>query len=740
MDHRLELIAQTPRLLVACDYDGVLSAIAPRPELALPLPGAMEELGRLANLAQTDAAIVSGRSLASLGSLIGQRGRLHLVGSHGAEISVDGRANGGPHVMPSLDSIALAVAAIAPESEGFLLERKPAGIAMHYRAVDPDRARRAVDAVEALAAESMEVGIRHGKMVVELSTSDMDKGKALQRLRYLCGATAVLFMGDDLTDEDAFRTMGPLDVSVKIGPGETEADERLDGPEQVVEALRFLAERRAAWLESMRWEPLERHSILSDQRTMAVVTSNARVVWMCLPRADSGAVFAELLGGPSAGYFSVRPSATTARPVQSYLDDTFMLRTEWPEMTVTDYLDCSAGRPFQRAGRTDLVRVLEGKGTATIEFATRCDFGRAGTRKSVHERGVAVEGFPEPIVLVAPGMKWRIEDDGTHHTARTEVSLDDGPVVLEMRSGTASMRPASLKEPERRRQTERFWSGWTATLTLPKCAPAHAALVQRSALLLRALCYGPTGAIFAAATTSLPEWPGGCRNWDYRFCWPRDAALAASALVRLGNTGVAARLVEALLRIVDQCLSPERLRPIYTITGAELGTEAELTHLPGYRASAPIRIGNAASEQVQLDVFGPIVDLVHRLAGGGVALTAEHWRLVESMVTAVERRWAEPDHGIWEIRDERRHHVYSKVMCWLAVDRAIRIADEQMDQRRESWEALRDVIREDVLRNGWSDALGAFGASYDQPEADASALHIGLSGLLPPDDPRFAAT
>jgi len=230
------------------------------------------------------------------------------------------------------------------------------------------------------------------------------------------------------------------------------------------------------------------------------------------------------------------------------------------------------------------------------------------------------------------------------------------------------------------------------------------------------------------------------RNWDYRYCWLRDAAMSAASLVRLGSLDEAMAFLNWLCAVVDSCESPERLQPLYTVDGAESAPEAEITELPGYQASRPVRVGNAAARQVQLDVFGPVVALISLLLEHDAPLSSEHWRLVEAMVRAVERRWHEPDHGIWEIRRPRRHHVHSKVMCWMTVDRAIRIADTFLEREMPLWVALRKRIAEDILSNGYMDAEGAFTAAYDDTDHDAATLHVGLSGLLDPRDERFHST
>ena len=258
---------------------------------------------------------------------------------------------------------------------------------------------------------------------------------------------------------------------------------------------------------------------------------------------------------------------------------------------------------------------------------------------------------------------------------------------------------------------------------------------------MRGLCHEPTGSILAAATTSLPEEVGGVRNWDYRYCWIRDAAMTARVLVDLGSIAEA----EAFLRWVGGCVEragghPERLHPLYTVEGYEFGAEAVIETLPGYAGSRPVRVGNLANHQLQLDVFGPVADLLLAVANARGSIRPEELQLLESMVQAVERRWHEPDHGLWEARLARRHHVFSKVMCWMTVDRALQIAAQYGDGPRAEWVALRDRIGANVLEHGWHEEAGAYTVAYGDEDMDASSLWIGLSGLLADDDPRFLST
>jgi len=738
LDEALGRLATTPVLLAACDYDGTLAPIVDDPSRARPTRESVVALRMLAGLPDTHVAVVSGRAIRDLGVLSGLPQSVHLVGSHGSEFDMDFIDALDEAARARLGEVCAAVAAVADGHGGFLIEHKPASVAFHYRTAPEEEARRAVAAVRGLARAREGVFLKEGKKVVELSVVAMHKGAALETLRHRLGASAVLFVGDDHTDEDAFARLTGPDVSVKVGPGETVATHRLRGPTEVAAMLASLGERRAAWARGADVPPIEEHSMLSDMRTVAFVTPDARLTWCCLPRADAPAVFAELVGGPAAGRFVVRPrDRDWGAPRQRYVDDSLVLETSWPGVRVTDFLDCSGDRAHRRPGRSDLLRVVEGRGKVEIEFAPRLDFGRMVTRLEAREGGLAVLGAYDPLVLYAPGVHWRIVPEGPHQTARAVVELGDEPLVLELRYGTASLRPTVQAQRQRLEHTERFWSSWAQRLVTPPFAPS---LLRRSALVLRALVHGPTGALLAAGTTSLPEDLGGVRNWDYRFCWLRDAAMSASALVKLGSLGEAMAYLDWLVDVVARSDSASWLMPLYSVAGHVLGPEAEIGELSGYQGSRPVRVGNAASHQVQLDVFGPIVQLVADLVAVDAPLSGEHLRLVERMVDAVERNWRTPDHGIWEIRKAPRHHVHSKVMCWVSVDRGLAILRALHERDQPRWVQLRDEIAEDVLTHGWKEDVGAFTAAYDGEDLDASTLIIGLVGLLPTWDPRYVAT
>ncbi|HYB99885.1 MAG TPA: trehalose-phosphatase [Candidatus Limnocylindrales bacterium] len=734
---RLEELASTPVLLVASDYDGTLSPLVSDFANARPHRECIVALRTLASLPHTHVAVISGRGLRDLDRLLDLPGEVHLVGSHGSEFDADFQG--------ALDEAQIALRArvletltqIASRGERLRIEEKPASIALHYRDASDEVARRALDEVEAGPSHWPGVFTRHGKLVVELSVLAMSKGRALGIIRQRVGATAVLFVGDDLTDEEAFATLSGPDVGVKVGEGESLARNGVADVPEVARLLCRLAELRTAWALGAGAVPIHHHALLSDQRGFALVTSDARMSWLCLPRLDSPPLFAELLGGPAAGRFTITPADARAPRGQSYLDNSLVLRTQWDGITVSDFLDCSRDRPRQSAGRSDLLRIIEGNGRVRIEFAPRLDFGRIPTRLRRHPSGIVVEGSFDPIVLRAPDVHWEIVQEGRHQTALAEVQVEGEPCVLDLRYGTGSLSEPKIMSVSRRDLTCQYWASWAARLELP---PVEPEIVMRSALTLKALCYGPSGAIAAAATTSLPEHLGGVRNWDYRYCWLRDGALSAMALLELGSQSEALHFLDWVLAVVNHSHSPAALRPLYGVDGEAVAPDAEIGELGGYRGSRPVRVGNSAAHQVQLDVFGPIVDLVYELLVREAPLSSRHWRLVEAMAAAVQERWKEPDHGIWELRLPPRHHVHSRTMCWLTLDRAIKIAHGLLEEERPHWVALRDEIAADVLERGWSARAGAFTTAYGSDDLDAAALMIGLSGLVAPTDPRFVAT
>ena len=731
------MLARTPHLLVACDYDGTIAPIVDDPSAAPPLPGAIAALRSLAALHNTSVAVISGRSLRDLALMSRLPSEVHLVGSHGSEADAGFASDIPAERIAVLGEVARELERIGAVTPGARVEHKPTSVALHVRLAERAQATSAVAEAVRVAAGLRDITVRHGKEVIELAVVHTNKGDALNRIRHVVGATAVLFVGDDITDEDAFATLSGPDVGVKVGPGDSCAAFRIGDPEAVVHVLAELGELRHQWLFGSSVTPIERHSLLSDQRTAALVTDTGNVTWLCHPRLDSAAVFGELLGGPDAGCFRVRPMSSSDVLSQRYLPSSLIVETRWPELTVVDYLDCSPERAATSPGRTDLLRVLSGSGEASIVFAPRPDFGRSPTQLRVDGGVVEVLGSATPTVLVAHNVSWTIEREGVHETAHGTVQLGQTPCVLELRLGTRDSTPDRRSEPARRITTHDHWQSWAQQLELPDVARE---LVLRSALMIKAMCFGPSGAIAAAATTSLPEELGGVRNWDYRYCWVRDAAMAAAALARLGSPAEGIAYLDWLRALVDRSGKPEQLRPVYTVDGGVLGPEAVIAELCGYAGSRPVRIGNAADHQVQLDVFGPVAMLIDLLDRRGAPVSEDHLRLLEQFSEAVLRRWHEPDHGIWEQRTAAHHHVHSKVMCWVTLDRAVTLFERHGRPGRGPLEAVRDHIRDDVLEHAWNPGVQAFTANYDSDDLDAAALFVGLSGMIPGTDDRFVAT
>ncbi|EHR53098.1 trehalose-phosphatase [Saccharomonospora marina XMU15] len=726
-------IARTPRLLVACDYDGTLAPITTNPDEAHPRLESVGALRSLAGLHETTTAVISGRALRDLAILSRLPAEVHLVGSHGSEFDIgfvhalDAEArNLHRRVEAELERIIEGV-------EGASLEIKPASVAVHVRRADREAARRIMTAVHEGPSTWDGVQTTDGKEVVELSVVRTDKGNALDTLRHQVGATAAMFIGDDVTDEKAFARLSGPDLGVKVGDGDTRAQYRIGDTEEVATILAFLLEERRNWLYGEQSPPIERLSMLASERSVALLTPDAKLTWLCHPGPDAPAVFGDLLGGEGAGHFSIKPHRNGLPLGQRYLPNTMTVETRWSRLLVTDYLE-----PESPPHRTDLVRVVSGETTASVVFAPRPEFGGVPVRLLQEQDGLRVLGTSEPCVLRAPGVRWEITSDGLHDTATALIEPSpDRPVVLELRCGTTDLGPHELTEVERRARAGLAWSEWATTLKLP---PVEPDLVARSALTLRGLADSDTGGVMAAATTSLPEEIGGVRNWDYRYCWIRDGAMTVRELVELGSLEEAEGFLRWLHGVLSTLAGPERLHPLYTLAGTQLGAEAVIDSLPGYKGSRPVRVGNLANHQVQLDVFGPVVELVVTLAEARGELRDEDWQMVRAMAEAVTRRWFEPDHGIWEERHMPRHRVYSRVMCWVTIDRAIKLAEVYDRPVPSGWPALRDQIAADVLEKGWNESVKAFTTAYDGTDLDAASLFVGLSGLLDPQDERFQST
>ena len=479
--------------------------------------------------------------------------------------------------------------------------------------------------------------------------------------------------------------------------------------------------------------PLEEYALLGDRRTAALVSRAGSVDWWCVPRFDSGACFAALLGTPQHGRFLVAPAEQPSVTTRRYRPGTLVLETEHTTTTGrVRVVDCLA-LDHERPCLVRLVEGIEGHVDVQVELVVRFDYGSIMPWvRRVDGRWRAIAG-PDGLELATP-----VRLHGHDHTSIATFGVEAGDQVPLVLGWFPSNDPTVLDAdaPALIEHTTQEWSRWSA-----RCEYSGESREQvlRSLLTLEALTYQPTGGIVAAPTTSLPEVLGGSRNWDYRFCWVRDATLTLEALLIGGYRDEALRWREWLLRAAAG--DPQQLQTMYGVAGERRLTELELAWLPGYADSAPVRIGNAAHEQLQLDVFGELLDVLMQAARAGTKPSANSWSLAQRLLEVLEDQWREPDEGIWEVRGGRRHFTHSKVMCWVAFDRAVAMI-EQFDYEGpiERWRQVRDEIHTQVCARGYNEQRGAFVQAYDSDALDASVLLIPIVGFLPGDDPRVCST
>ncbi|AJC54970.1 putative glycosyl hydrolase [Streptomyces sp. 769] len=473
-------------------------------------------------------------------------------------------------------------------------------------------------------------------------------------------------------------------------------------------------------------------------QTAALVCRDGTVDWLCLPRFDSPAVFTALLGTEEHGCWRIGPACGPGagpRPAdrRRYRGDSLVLESEWdtPRGTVRviDFMPPRDGAP-------QVIRIVEGvSGQVPMCSELRMRFAYGKVVPWVHsigDRAVAVAG-PDSVWLDTPATA-----TVRHATVVSEFTVSPGErIAFTMSWQPSHHEPPALAEPEASLEaTEEFWREWVEHCTYH--GPYRDAVV-RSLITLKALTYAPTGGIVAAPTTSLPECIGGVRNWDYRFTWLRDAAITLSSLLRTGYREEARAWREWLLRAVAG--DPENLQIMYGIAGErELG-ETELNWLPGYEDSRPVRVGNGAAGQLQLDVYGEVIDALHVSCASGLAPDDHAVSLQLKLIAWVEKHWDEPDEGIWEVRGPRRHFVHSKVMTWVAVDRTVKLIESgDVHGPLERWTDLRETIHRDVCEHGYDKERNTFTQSYGSAELDASLLLIPQVGFLPPDDKRVIGT
>ncbi|WP_254545791.1 glycoside hydrolase family 15 protein [Halomarina pelagica] len=490
------------------------------------------------------------------------------------------------------------------------------------------------------------------------------------------------------------------------------------------------------------YPPLEDYGLVGNLETCALVSVDGSIDWCPLPHLESPSVFAHLLDADGGGHFRIRPAAAYAS-AQRYLDRTNVLRTEFRtamgDLAVTDFMPIVDDEGGGTRSPAIYRRVTCERGRAEVEiaFEPRFDYARAETIVEARDGGLLAAGGDETALLMTD-RPFDVSDDGA--TATVALTAGDAEWFV-LRYGDAE----PVADGRARRlldDTVSFWRGWAHTCDESECVfggPWHD-LVVRSGLVLKLLTHRETGAIAAAPTTSLPEDVGGVRNWDYRYNWLRDAAFTIQALSNLHHGAEARSYFEWFL---DRCRAedPERIQPLYGLHGDPDLAERELEHLSGYRDSSPVRVGNGAIHQRQLDIYGELVLAIYETVSDDGSLERDDWDAVRGIIDYVPEIWREPDAGIWEVRGGTRHFVFSKLMCWVALDRGVAIAEERgFDAPFDRWRAVRDEIREAVLEKGYSEERGAFVRAFDDDALDATALLVPLVGFLPFDDERVQRT
>jgi GH15 family glucan-1,4-alpha-glucosidase len=480
---------------------------------------------------------------------------------------------------------------------------------------------------------------------------------------------------------------------------------------------------------------IEDYALIGDCQTAALVGRDGSIDWMCLPRFDSGACFAALLGGSEHGRWIVAPLDPALRVSRTYRDGTLILETDFHTadgaVTLIDFMSL-------RSEASDLVRLVVGRrGQVAMhtEFILRFDYGSIVPWVTRLEDGSGLRAIAGPDLVV---LRTTAPVHGEDLKTVGEFAVAAGQTVAFVLSYGPSHRapPAPIDPGKALSDTEEFWRAWSS-----RCQHTgewHDE-VLRSHIVLKALTDAQTGAIVAAPTMSLPERIGGARNWDYRYCWLRDATFTLISLMDAGYYEEAAAWREWLLRAVAG--SPWQMQIMYGLAGERRLSEWEVPWLPGYEGSRPVRIGNAAFGQLQLDVFGEVMDALHQARCGGLAAREVGWALQRNLIEHLETIWDQADDGIWEVRGPRLHFTHSKVMAWVALDRAVRSIERfGLDGPLDRWRGLRQRIHDEVCQNGFDAELGSFVQAYGSKQLDASLLMIPLVGFLPASDPRICGT
>lgn len=491
----------------------------------------------------------------------------------------------------------------------------------------------------------------------------------------------------------------------------------------------------------MTYQPIENYGIVGNMRTAALVGRDGSIDWFCTPHFDSPSVFAALLDDKKGGRFQIRPECDS-QPHQSYWPDTNVLITRFlcadGVGELADFMPLGGNQdsPFELVRRISVVR---GKMTFQLNCQPAFDYARNKFELDITDKG-AVFTSKQRILQLAATMPLAADEQGVS----CRFTLESGEsAALGLRSAsrqeTSSLPPMSTALAEQWfERTIDYWRSWIRRCTY---SGRWREMVYRSALVLKLLTFEPTGAIIAAPTCSLPEDIGGVRNWDYRYSWLRDAAFTLYALMRVGHSEEAGNFMRFIQQRCHEGSSEHPLQVMYGIDGRKDMPEETLDHLEGYRHSAPVRIGNAAHNQLQLDIYGELMDAVYLYNKYGTPISYELWVELHKMLNWVCDNWHRQDHGIWEVRGGVRHFVYSKLMCWVALDRGLRLANKRsFPANRERWLAERDKIYREIMAKGWSNDRNAFVQSYGASHLDASNLLMPLVFFSSPTDPRILQT
>lgn len=484
-------------------------------------------------------------------------------------------------------------------------------------------------------------------------------------------------------------------------------------------------------------EPIESYAVIGDLHTVALVSKSGSIDWLCLPHFDSEACFASILGDDSNGHWTIAPTSNIEAVSRRYRPGTLVLETEISSeqgiIRVTDFMPI---REHTSHHLPEIIRVIEGlEGDVDVrsELSLRFDYGRSKPFVRKLDEGIHALAGPDGVVVVSPA---EVSLDDHKVTCDITVKPEERYVFQIVWHRSWEETPKASEHQDALEETTNLWRKWSEICTYEGKAREA---IMRSLITLKSLTYWPSGGIVAAPTTSLPESIGGERNWDYRYCWLRDSSVTLEALNRCGYLEEAQAFRDWLLRAVAG--DPSQMQIMYGISGERHLTESTVDWLPGYENSAPVRIGNAASDQFQLDVYGEVMDAQEYGRDKGIDASEEAWSLQLQFAEFVENHWQEPDDGIWEVRGGRQHFTYSKVMAWVAIDRTVQgIKKHGLPGDADHWQALAEVIRADILEKGVDPDRNCFTQYYGSKAMDASLLMIPQVGFLPMDDDRIIDT